>query len=162
MKSFIATLALALLATLSATAQTLKWSYTADNAYNWTTDGHGNLAILSSPASGFGLGIVSWVDATGRQLFTNYIADLGQNIAGSTVRFVRFNRNELTVQVQASYEHAPGTNFLRHYRRNGTFTDTVLPVNEDMDELPSRLLDNQGYFTRETAPGAIVFRRYSN
>ena len=160
MKALIA--ALALMGALSAAAQTLKWTYTADYAWNWTTDGRGNLAILSSHASGVGFGIVTWVDGTGRQLFTDYIADVGQNIAGSTVRLVRFNRNELTVQVQASYEHAPGTNFLRHYRRNGSFTDTVLPVGEDMDELPSKLLDSQGYFTRETTPGAIIFRRYSN
>jgi len=160
MKLLIA--ALALLGTLSATAQTLKWSYTANNAWDYTTDGRGNLAVISSHASGVGLGIITWVDASGRQLFTNYIADVGQNIASSIVRFVRFNRSELTVQVQASYEHAPGTNFLRRYRRNGSFTDTVLPVGENMDELPSKLLDNHGYFTRESTPGALIFRRYSN
>jgi len=70
----------------------------------------------------------------------------------------------LAVQVEANYEYAPGTNYLRRFRRNGTFTDTVLPVGQQMDAQSSTLADSHGFFTREDSGGgaSFNFRRYSN
>ena len=162
MKSLI--VAIALLGTLTATAQTLKWSYFARGPFGWTTDGHGALAVLYHTVPGDELVLVSWVDATGRALFTNAIPHADLNFASSTIRIVRFNKNELAVHVQANYEHAPGPNFLRRFRRNGTFSDTVLEVGEEMEAQSNVLADNRGFFTnqRTTNGSDYVFRRYSN
>jgi hypothetical protein len=162
MKPLIA--ALALLGTLTATAQTMKWSYFLTNPLGWTADGHGGLAALSHTVAGDELAIVSWVEPTGRTLFTNVIAHTGVNFAGSTIRIVRFNKSELAVQVQANYEYAPGTNFLRRFRRNGTYSDTALEAGEEMEPQSNVLADNRGFFTyqRATNGNDFVIRRYSN
>jgi hypothetical protein len=160
MKRLIAAIALA--TTLSAGGQSLKWSITTP-ADNWATDGLGGLAVVHYP-DGPQLGAVTWIHPGGRVLLTNMIADLGQNRSAYTVRVVRFNAAELAVQVQAGYEHAPGTNFLRRFKRDGTFKDTVLGVGETMDAIPSALADARGFFTRELAEGGAgyLFRRYAN
>ena len=162
MKSLI--VALALLGTFTANAQTLKWSYDLINPFGWTTDGHGSLAALSHTATYNELALVSWVEPTGRVLFTNVIAHASENPDGSTIRIVRFNKNELAVQVQANYEHATSTNFLRRFRRNGTFSDTVLQVGEQMEPQSNVLADNRGFFTYQlgTNGSDFVIRRYSN
>jgi hypothetical protein len=163
MKSLIA--ALALLVTFTATAQTLKWSYPTVRPFGWATDGHGSLAVLHHTVPGDELALISWVDAAGRTILTNAIpyAD-GTQFNGSTIRIVRFNQNELAVHVQVSYEHEPGTNFLRRFRRNGTFSDTVLEVGEEMEAKSSVLADDRGFFTYQlgTNGNDYVFRRYSN
>jgi hypothetical protein len=162
MKSLIA--ALALLGTLGAAAQNLKWSFYATGPFGWTTDGQGSLAVLHHTVPGDELALVSWVDPAGRTLLTNVIAYTLPNFAGSTIRIVRFNKNELAVQVQANYEHAPGTNFLRRFRRNGTFSDTVLEVGEQMEPQSNMLADNRGFFTYQLSTNGsdYVIRRYSN
>ena len=129
MKSLIA--ALTLVSILTASAQTLKWTYPIDGVSAWSTDGRGALALVHRTSAVTELAAVTWIDNGGRPFFTNSIADLGQNYAGSNVRIVRFNKTELAVQVEASYEYEPGTNFVRRFHRNGTFSDTVFPsVNE--------------------------------
>jgi hypothetical protein len=160
MKRLIAVIALA--TTLTAGAQSLKWSVTT-LADSWATDGLGGLAVIHYPA-GPQLGAVTWIHSSGRVLLTNMIADLGENRSAYTVRLVRFNAAELAVQVQAGYEHAPGTNFVRRFKRDGTFKDTVLGAVETMDAIPSTLADARGFFTREPAEGGTgyIFRRYAN
>lgn len=162
MKTFIVTLAL--VGAFTATAQNLKWSYHAVNPFGWTTDGQGSLAVLHHTASGDELALVSWVDPAGRVLFTNVIAYALPNFAGSTIRIVRFNKSELAVQVQANYEYAPSTNFLRRFRRNGTFTDTALEVGEQMEPQSNVLADNRGFFTSQLSTNGsdYIIRRYSN
>jgi hypothetical protein len=166
MKSLIAALALVIVSTftaLAAPAQTLKWTYSAGGSA-WATDGRGGLAIVAETGGGAMLGTVTWIDRGGQPLSTNVIADLGANIARSSIRIVRFTKTELVVQVEASYEYAPGTNYLRRFRRNGNFSDTVLPIGEQMDAQSSTLADSHGYFTREVGAGGagFNFRRYSN
>jgi hypothetical protein len=150
--------ALAFAATLTAGAQTLKWSVGVANPSGWATDGHGALALISNLGDPVQLASVTWIDQAGRPLFTNVVTGFGENIAGYNVRVVRFNSRELAVQVEASYEYAPGTNYLRRFRKNGTFRDTVLEVGETMDAIPSTLTDDRGFFSRQ----GWVFRRYSN
>lgn len=155
---------LTLLGVAAATAQTLKWSYPTVNPFGWTTDGHGSLAVLQHTAPGNELALVAWVDPAGRVLFTNAIAHAGENFAGSTIRIVRFNKSELAVHVQANYEYAPGTNFLRRFRRNGTFSDTALQVGEQMEPQSNVLADDRGFFTYQLSTNGsdFVIRRYSN
>jgi hypothetical protein len=153
--------ALAFVSTLTASAQTFKWSFTAF-ATDWATDGRGSLAVVHRTEAPVQLGAVTWVDPAGRPLFTNVIADLGENIASFSVRVVRFHGTELAVQVEANYEHAPGTNFLRRFKSDGAFKDTVLTVGETMDAKPSTLIDDRGFFTRTAEPVQFTFRRYSN
>lgn len=162
MKSLLAAF-LCVFVTITASAQTLKWSFEGEGAFAWGTDGHGALAVLNRTPGGSELGIVNWIDGSGRPLLTNVIVDLGENLASYALRIVRFTRNELAVQVEASYEYAPGTNFVRRFKRNGSFTDTVLPVGEFMDAVASSLSDDRGWFTREVVPGrGYMFRRYFN
>ena len=162
MKSLIA--ALTILGAVAVGAQTLKWSYATSNPFGWATDGHGSLAVLHHTASGDELALVSCVDPAGRVLFTNVIAHTGVDFAGSTIRIVRFNKSELAVQVQANYEYAPGTNFLRRFRRNGSFSDTPLPIGEQMDAQSNVLADSRGFFTSQLSTNGndYVVRRYSN
>ena len=162
MKSLIA--ALALLATLTVSAQTLKWSYPTLRPFGWATDGHGSLAVLHHADQGE-LALISWVDATGRTLLTNAIPFAeGLQFASSTIRIVHFSQNVLAVNVQVNYEHAPGTNFVRRFRRNGTFSDTVLAEGEETEPESSVLADNRGFFTYQRALNGndYLFRRYSN
>jgi hypothetical protein len=96
-----------------------------------------------------------WIDATGRRILTNDVV-LGAD--RSSFRIVRCNRSELAIRVELGYEQAPGTNFMRRFKRNGTFKDTPMPVGEIMDAVSSRLIDDRGFFTRSN----LTFRRYSN
>ncbi len=157
--------AFALLAAFSSTAQTLKWSYPTIRPFGWAADGHGSLAVLHHTVGGDEVAFVSWVDPTGREILTNAIPyAIGLQFDRSTIRIVRFNPNELAVHVQVSYEHEPGTNFLRRFRRNGTFSDTVLEASEEMEALSSVLSDSRGFFTYQRTPNGndYLFRRYSN
>lgn len=162
MKQLIA--ALMLMGMLNASAQSLKWSYPTVKPFGWTTDGQGSLAVLQHTVSGDELALVAWADPAGRTLFTNVIAHTGLQYAGSTIRIVRFNKSELAVQVQANYEEGSSTNFLRRYRRNGSFSHTALKVGEQMEAQSNVLADKRGFFTCQLSTNGndFVIRRYSN
>jgi hypothetical protein len=147
---------------LTASAQTLKWSFTVDGpVYGWATDGYGGLVVCHNPPP-FGNCIrTTWIDGKGRPVLTNDICITEGVVDDIDVKIVRFNKSEVALQVEVGIENADNTNYLHRINRAGTVSDTPLDVEEVMDAKPSTLVDGQGFFTR-MKENFYTFRRYSN
>ena len=159
MKWLITTFALL---SLTASAQTLKWSFAVDGpVYAWAADGFGGLAVCHNPPPFNNCIRTTWIDAKGRPVLTNDLCITEGSVDDIDVHIVRFNKSELALQVEVSFENADDTNYLRRIKRTDNITDTPLAVEEIVDAKPSLLLDNLGFFTRIKEP-YYTFRRYSN
>jgi len=147
---------------LTASAQTLKWSFTVDGpVYGWATDGYGGLVVCHNPPPFDNHIRTTWIDGQGRPVLTNDIVITEGNVDDIDVHIVRFNKSEVALQVEVSFENAADTNYLHRIKRTGTITDTPLAVEEIMDAEPSTLADGRGFFTRIKDP-TYTFNRYSN
>jgi hypothetical protein len=96
---------------------------------------------------------------------TNAIPDHpGKSLGSATIGIVRFNKSELAVHVQVAYEGSFTTNFLRRYKRSGTFTETVMQAGELVEPQSNLLLDKRGYFSTQLSTNSndYIIRRYSN
>lgn len=147
---------------LTASAQTLKWSFTVDGpVYGWATDGFGGLVVCHNPPPFNNCIRTTWIDGKGRPVLTNDICITEGIVDEIDVQIVRFSKSEVALQVEVGFENAVDTNFLHRINRTGTITVTPLAEEEIMDAKPSTLLDSQGFFTRTKDP-TYTFRRYSN
>ena len=153
-----------LIATLSAHAQTPRWSFTVTappgNADSFTKhsvfDGAGGSAW--NLQFDFGT-VLLWLDANGKMIYSNAFP--------ARLRLARFTRTELAVQVRME-DVGTGdttTNYVLRIRKVGRGTvASQFPIGFDESSggsvgTPS---DIRGLFTTEVTSAAIVIRRYTN
>jgi hypothetical protein len=163
MKRLICIFAVVLLCA-SASAQTLRWTamFEGDSAGS-ATDGYGALAYFCYPASTDVVRLL-WLDANGHMVMSNDF-QIGPS-GGGVYAITRFSRTELAVQLIQYQGSARSGNLLRRFQKTKsgvTFRDTPLDLKENLDSIPTALLDPKGFFTHaSTNFGGVIFRRYAN
>ena len=164
MKKLLTLLTFVLFGT-AAQAQTLKWTAAfPGNGAASATDGSGGLLYCYYPAGGELVRCI-WLDSAGHGVMTNDYP-LGPS-GGGVYAVARFNRTELALQL--IQDDGPGrvSNILRRFKRTKSgvvISDKELDLKEQLDSIPTTLVDAKGYFTHaaNTNQNGITIRRYSN